>query len=326
MTQITKLQKAKTFGFWRGMAVLAAVLFPDALCAAQQAMEEDSFAQVIYTDTPVQSYYAYPDDVNFIPEGQFMMRADSLNYDDNIEAARMDKSNANPGTALSFADRPSIICRDFGCTRMNDRTPRTFLFNSLSNIFMMNSHSRMHICEADPFTRACIQSGISFPVRIGVANAMVKVPKITIDQVLLSAGLSKATIGMTFDMLVNGVSVRCQPTITDIVVPMNSQATLAAREFTCSMTSDGYTNVSLLFNMDYIDLDYGVLGGYYSLGMQGPAMGGGTGYALFKVESSNSGIKMRAAVNDSAAAGAFAAGPDTQIIRPGEYAVEPLEK
>jgi hypothetical protein len=274
----------------------------------------------------VQSYYAYPDDVNFIPEGQFMMRADSLNYDDNIEAVRMAKSIANPGMALSFADRPSIICRDFGCTRMNDRTPRTFLFNSLANMFMMNQHSRLFICEADPFTRARLQSGISFPVRVGVANAMVKIPKITIDQVLLSTGLSKATIGMTFDMLVNGVSVRCQPTITDIVVPINSQSTLAAREFTCSMTSDGYTNVSLLFNMDYIDLDYGLLGGYYSLGMQGPAMGGGTGYALFKVEYSNSGMKMQAAANGISATGMSAIGPGTQTIRPGEYAVEPLEK
>ena len=31
--------------------------------------------QTIYTDTPVQSYYAYPDDPNFIPETEFMERA-----------------------------------------------------------------------------------------------------------------------------------------------------------------------------------------------------------------------------------------------------------
>ena len=39
--------------------------------------------QTIYTETPVQSYYAYPDDPNFIPETEFMDRADSLDYDKN---------------------------------------------------------------------------------------------------------------------------------------------------------------------------------------------------------------------------------------------------
>ena len=37
----------------------------------------DNF-QTIYTETPVQSYYAYPDDPNFIPETEFMNRADSI--------------------------------------------------------------------------------------------------------------------------------------------------------------------------------------------------------------------------------------------------------
>ena len=49
--------------------------------------------------------------------------------------------------------------------------------------------------------------------------------------------------------------------IMDISVPGNSQATLSNREFTCNMTSDGMTNVSLLVSIDYIDLDYGILGG-----------------------------------------------------------------
>jgi hypothetical protein len=192
----------------------------------------------------------------------------------------------------------------------------------------------MYICEADPFTRACLQSGLSFPSRVGIANAMIRIPKATIDQVSISTGLSKATIGMNFDMLVNGVGVLCQPTTTDIVIPVSSQATLAVREFSCNVTTDGYTNMSLLFNIDYIDLDYGILGGYYSLGLQGPTLGGGTGYALFKVQYTNSGMKLESVAagstprptnNDPRAnrdidSGAFG------MMKPGEYAVEPLSK
>jgi len=279
--------------------------------------------QTIYTETPVQSYHAYPNDPNFIPENHFMERADSLNYDQNIMFARNWEYSAHPG--VGFAERPMVICRDFGCTRLNDRITRTFLFNSIANMFMMNTHSRLFICEADPFSRSCLQSGISFPVRAGIANAMVKIPKATISQVNVSTGLSKATVGMTYEFLVNGIDRICEPTIMDIVVPINSQATLVNREFTCNMTSDGMTNISLLVNIDYIDLDYGIMGGYYSLGLQGPTMGGGTGYALFKTEFTNRGMKFKAAT-DSESGFNSAIGHGMQTIQPGEYAVEPLEK
>jgi hypothetical protein len=307
-------KKAKTFGFFKCAATLFAALFPFAAPAAETL-------QTIYAEVSADSYYAHPDDPNFVPEGEFMQRTDSLNYDANIAAARAAKSAAMPGAA--FADRPTVVCRDFGCTKLNDRITRTFLFNSIANMFMMNAQSSVHVCEADPFSRICLQSGISFPVRVGIANALVKIPKAAITQVNISAGLSKATFGINYDFLVNGISVQCAPATVDVVVPANSQATLATREFSCSMTSDGLTNVSLLINVDYIDLDYGIVGGYYSLGLQGPTAGGGTGYALFKTEFTNKGLKMQAAADPH---GLGAGDPAILTIQPGEYAVEPVRK
>ncbi len=295
------------------MAVLGIVVTSGAFGATQYI--EENF-QTIYTETPVQSYYAYPDDPNFVPESEFMQRADSLNYDQNILDAREAESFAHPG--VMFAERPMVVCRNFGCTRLNDKITRTFLFNSLVNTFMMNAHSRLYICEADPFSRDCLQSGISFPVRSGIANALIKIPKATISQVNVSTGLSRATVNMTYELLVNGINRVCEPTIMDIVIPNNSSATLSNREFTCNMTSDGFSNVSLLVNLDYIDLDYGILGGYYSLGTQGPTTGGGTGYALFKTEFTTGGMQFRAAVDENENL--------IQTIQPGEYAVEPLRK
>lgn len=283
----------------------------------------------IYNERSVLSYDAYPNDSNFVPENNFMERADSLNYDENIMNARDSEFMSYPG--VKFSEKPMVICRNFGCTHLNNRITRTFLFNSLVNIFMMNSNSRLYLCEADPFNRACLSSGISFPVRAGIANAMVKIPKASISSVNLSTGLSKATVGINYEFLVNGIDRICEPTVMDIVVPINSQATLVNKEFTCNMTSDGMTNVSIMLNIDYIDLDYGILGGYYSLGLQGPTTGGGTGYALFKTEYSNRGIKiepekiqaMQSAPDNTSES---AIGDGMQDIKPGEYIIEPLQK
>lgn len=278
--------------------------------------------QTIYNEVPVQSYYAYPDDPNFIPETEFMNMDDEMNYDHMIFDVRSEESYKHPG--VSFTERPTVICRDFNCTRLNDRITRTFLFNSLASMFMTNAHSRLYICEADPFSRSCLQSGISFPVRAGVANALVKIPKATISQVHLSTGLSMATVTMTYEFLVNGIQRVCEPTIMDISVPNNSQATLTNREFACNMTSDGMSNVSLLLNIDYIDLDYGLIGGYYSLGMQGPAVGSRTGYLVFKTEFTTSGMKFRIAPNKNKSKNPAEFSDGAQRIKPGEYAVEAL--
>lgn len=303
--------------------LLAGIL---ALCISNAPAEEytdytyEEEFQTVYNEVPVQSYYAYPDDPNFIPESEFMEEDDDIDYDEMIYEVEEEEMAMNPG--VQFAERPTIICRDFNCTRLNNRITRTFLFNSLSNMFLTNAHSRLYICEADPFSRSCLQSGITFPVRSGIANALVKIPKATISQVNLSRGLSRATVTMTYEFMVNGIQRNCEPTIMDISVPNNSQATLTNREFSCNLTSDGVSNVSLLLNIDYIDLDYGLIGGYYSLGMQGPTMGSGSGYIIFKTEFTTNGSKFRAKTYK----GWDNLDSPARNIQPGEYAVEALGK
>ena len=245
---------------------------------------------------------------------------DTVDYDEVIYETRSEEYNNHPGVA--FTERPTVICRDFNCTRLNNKITRTFLFNSLANMFMTNAHSRLYICEADPFSRSCLQSGISFPVRSGIANALIKIPKATISQVNLSTGLSRATTTMTYEFLVNGIKRTCEPTVMDISVPNNSQATLSNREFACNLTSDGMSNVSLLLSVDYIDLDYGLIGAYYSVGLQGPASGGANGYLVFKTEFTTNGAKFRASTYKN---GENLDNPG-RAIRPGEYSVEALSK
>ena len=310
---------------WKAMKKLFLFVAVLTICATRAYCEipQDYMYQefqTVYTETPMRSYYAYPDDPNFIPETEFMEIDNNVNYDEVIYQARREEYYNRPG--VSFAERPTVICRDFNCTRLNDRVTRTFLFNSLANMFAVNAHSRFYICEADPFSRSCLQSGISFPVRSGIANALVKIPKATVSHVDLSTGLSYAAATVNYEFLINGIQRTCEPTVMDISVPNNSQATLMNREFACNLTSNGMSNVSLLLSVDYIDLDYGLIGAYYSIGLQGSTLGGGNGYLVFKTEYTTKGAKFRTQL------------PETkekvltsdQTIQPGEYQVEALDK
>jgi len=276
--------------------------------------------QTVYNEVPVQSYYAYPDDPNFIPESEFMNMEDNYDYDEMIDEMQRQEVAMVPG--VSFAERPVVICRDFNCTRLNGRITRTFLFNSLANMLMANQHSRLYICEADPFSRSCLQSGISAPVRAGIANALVKIQKATISQVNLSRGLSRASATINYEFLLNGIQRVCEPTVMDISVPNNSQATLTNREFSCNLTSNSVANISMLFNVDYIDLDYGLIGAYYSVGIQGSTIGSSSGYMVLKTEFTTKGSKYRTQTYTDLENPEI----DTRNLQPGAYSVEPLKK
>jgi hypothetical protein len=306
-------------------------------CIVPAAASANMYVQQNFQEIPVTSYMAYPQDQNFIPANEFMLRADSVNNDANIQGARQDLVNMT-GISTRFGNRPAVICRQARCSRLNDRITRTYLFNTLSNLFMLNSHSKMSICEADPFSRSCLQSGISFPAYVGIANAMIKVPSATIRQVSVSTGLSQARLALSYFVLVNGMETQCSSTTAEIIVPNEESATLASRNFSCNLTYDGPSNVSLLLSIDYIDLDYGILGGYYSFGMQGPAQGGGTGYALMKLEYTNDaknskpvGIEGNAKPSnikyaDGVPTDELWQSVDLNSIQEGEVRVRPLDK
>jgi hypothetical protein len=68
-----------------------------------------------------------------------------------------------------------------------------------------------------------------------------------------------------------------------LYVKSNNKVVLNGNGFKCDMTSVGTTKIRILFNVDYIDLDYGYIGGYYSIGLSGPAYGGGNGYGLIRM-------------------------------------------
>lgn len=54
--------------------------------------------------------------------------------------------------------------------------------------------------------------------------------------------------------------------------------------YMCKMNAIGQTSVKTVLAIDYVDLDYGYIGGYYSIGLSGPTYGGGTGYMLLRLE------------------------------------------
>ena len=86
------------------------------------------------------------------------------------------------------------------------------------------------------------------------------------------------------------------------------------------MTSDLPSVSYNIYNIDYIDLDYGIIGAYYSTGMTGASNGGNNGYVLMKFQYTDENLKKP----QSNCLGGTC-NTESYKIAPGQYEVIPLD-
>ena len=88
---------------------------------------------------------------------------------------------------------------------------------------------------------------------------------------------------LNYNVTYNGQSPDCKPAKSLLYVKNTENIVLEDSGYMCGMTTIGQTMIKTLFVIDYIDLDYGYIGGFYSVGLSGPAYGGGTGYMIIRL-------------------------------------------
>ncbi|MHA1550310.1 MAG: hypothetical protein ACTSXV_02530 [Alphaproteobacteria bacterium] len=208
--------------------------------------------------------------------------------------------------------RPAVICRRAGCTRLNDRMTKQYLFNSLINIFLSNNMSRVDLCEADPHSRACLANSIRFGGRIGGTPVLIQIPSFTLVEMNPLSQLNRLSLFISYDIYANGLKTRCSGAMTTIEAISGQQLIMRDNSYQCDLTSGAPTTAFSMYNIDYIDLDYGIIGAFYSIGLSGESAAGGTGYVLMKFK------KTGLPSTDIHGFGA--------IVPEGNYTVEPHSK
>ena len=220
-----------------------------------------------------------------------------------------------------FADRPVILCRSLGCTEISNMMTRSHLFNSIASIFHINERTKVYMCEADPVLRSCKFTGIRYGVSVGGTPGVVHIPSFTISEVMFSRNLNRISFMTTYDLQVNGVRSFCSSAVNVINVTDKKQAMVRDNNYRCQLTSDIPSIAYNIYNVDYIDLDYGIIGAYYSTGISGSSVGGGEGYVLMRFQNAPGAnvqsISSGCAANDSKCTEQFSL-PD------GQYEVLPL--
>ena len=176
-----------------------------------------------------------------------------------------------------------VVCRTKQCAPAKLSMSREYIYNSLLHLLDNNNRKKALVCQADPGTHACIENFISLPITVGITPAYMYIDSVQITDVSIAKGNRSLNLIMNYNVTYNGQTPDCKPAKTLLYVKNVNNVVLEDSGYMCRMTAIGQTMIKTLFVIDYIDLDYGYIGGFYSVGLSGPAYGGGTGYMLIRL-------------------------------------------
>lgn len=223
--------------------------------------------------------YEYTTEVNdSMFDGQYMSAADARFLAENPgEAARVYNKRVPPLNSL-------IVCRAKQCAPAELSMSREYIFNALAHIVDNNLDATALLCEANPQAHVCTNPYLTVPAKVGVTPAYVFFDGVKVVDASVVKGKTALNLALGYNLSYNGQTPTvCKPDTAMMYVKSNNDVVLNGDGFKCEMTSVGTTTIRVMFDIDYIDLDYGYIGGYYSIGLSGPANGGGSGYGLIRL-------------------------------------------
>lgn len=179
--------------------------------------------------------------------------------------------------------RSVVVCRSKQCAPAKLSMSKEYIYNSLLHLLDNNTQSKALLCAADSASHVCTENYITIPITVGVTPANMYIDDVKITDVSAALGNKSLNLVLNYNVTYNGQTPVCKPAQTLVYVKNASNIVMEDAGYNCKMTTIGNTTIKTLFAIDYIDLDYGYIGGYYSIGLSGPAYGGDSGYMLMRL-------------------------------------------
>ena len=179
--------------------------------------------------------------------------------------------------------RSVVVCRSKQCAPAKLSMSKEYIYNSLLHLLDNNTQSKALLCAADAASHVCTENYVKLPITVGVTPANMYIDDVKITDVSAALGNKSLNLVLNYNVTYNGQTPVCKPAETLVYVKNASNIVMEDGGYMCNMTTIGQTMIKTLFAIDYIDLDYGYIGGFYSIGLSGPAYGGGTGYMIIRL-------------------------------------------
>ncbi len=191
------------------------------------------------------------------------------------------------GIGLSVTDVRAadtvLVCRARQCAAASYSMTRGFLFNKIAQMMEDNIGKTALLCEADPVSHVCLSEGIQAEANAAFARTQITIPTVKIVDSKLLKGSTGMDLVLDYAVRANNTTPRCQLALSRLNVDYVDKVEMTTGDFSCALTQTGNTSLNLSYNIDYLDFDYGFVGGWYTLGIGEAVRGDKTGYVLMRL-------------------------------------------
>jgi len=174
------------------------------------------------------------------------------------------------------------LCAREQCGQAGEKYDAGSMFNGIYQLFRQNEDTIFKVCEADPSSHACTEDSISYFVLGGPIPGKGSLEEGKIAGISVDKRTNTLETTVASNMKFIGTPLVCADHTTVVKVLGADRITLEDSPYYCNWMAVG--NVMASFNMaiDYVDLDKGRIGGYYTHAVSGTGIGKGSGYALLR--------------------------------------------
>ena len=176
-----------------------------------------------------------------------------------------------------------LVCRARQCAAASYSMTRGFLFNKIAQMMEGNIGKTALLCEADPVSHVCLSEGIQAEANAAFARTQITIPTVKIVDSKLLKGSTGMDLVLDYAVRANNTTPRCQLALSRLNVDYVDKVEMKTGDFSCALTQTGNTSLNLSYNIDYLDFDYGFVGGWYTLGIGEAVRGDKTGYVLMRL-------------------------------------------
>ena len=189
------------------------------------------------------------------------------------------------GTVRIDRVKTVTLCVDGTCRPLDNTTDITALRGALYRLFKAGEGGRYIACQSSPDSRTCTSAGLSHYVQGGPIPGVGTLRGMEIEEVGYDPSTERIVAVVDPDMTFIGTPLITTRHKTVLTVDAINRVTLIDEDSYTNWMIVGNQILSFNFAADYIDIDRGILGGWYGWGVTGIGTGGGSGYTLLTFPS-----------------------------------------
>lgn len=185
-------------------------------------------------------------------------------------------------TATQTATNTIDLCSGDTCISAAQQYSGEQLLQSFEQLLRINADAKVPMCKADPKTRTCVSTKVCHFVLGGILPGSGCAKHLIFSDINNNTQNTQLNMKTKMPLTFIGTPVQCTTASSTLTLNSITDIQLHLQPHFCSWMVMGAMTAQLDFSVAWINVDTGVIGGYWKHSVKGTGNGSGAGFMLLK--------------------------------------------